>query len=144
MNQVHTWPSGGACWLAGWLVTELLPHQYKATSGLLLNVSAAGDAHGKGVCCSIPIELEVDWMPPMVHVCHGSRRRITADIFGFKGLDPQAYCWFQKGAAEPASGRYCPTYYRLQITKWPHKGGARDGAKLGSMGIIHHAKLIRI
>ena len=34
--------------------------------------------------------------------------------------------------------------YRLQITKWPHKGGARNGAKLGSMGIIHHARLINI
>ena len=36
------------------------------------------------------------------------------------------------------------TDYRLQITKWPHKGGARNGAKLGSMGIIHHARLIDI
>ena len=35
-------------------------------------------------------------------------------------------------------------YNRLQITKWPHKGGARNGAKLGSMGIIHHARLINI
>ena len=33
---------------------------------------------------------------------------------------------------------------RLQITKWPHKGGARNGAKLGSMCIIHHARLINI
>ena len=27
------------------------------------------------------------------------------------------------------------TDYRLQITSWPHTGGARNGAKLGSMGI---------
>ena len=37
-----------------------------------------------------------------------------------------------------------PPSNRLQITKWPHKGGARNGAKLGSMGIIHHARLINI
>ena len=36
------------------------------------------------------------------------------------------------------------SFNRLQITKWPHKGGARNGAKLGSMGIIHHARLINI
>ena len=36
------------------------------------------------------------------------------------------------------------TEYRLQITKWTHKGGAPNGAKLGSMGIIHHARLINI
>ena len=36
------------------------------------------------------------------------------------------------------------TDYRLQITKWPHKWGARDGAKLGSMGISHHARLINM
>ena len=34
--------------------------------------------------------------------------------------------------------------YQLQIIKWPHKGGARDGARLGSMGIIHHARLINM
>ena len=39
---------------------------------------------------------------------------------------------------------YGATFNRLQITKWPHKGGARNGAKLGSMGIIHHARLINI
>ena len=27
------------------------------------------------------------------------------------------------------------TINRLQITSWPHTGGARNGAKLGSMGI---------
>ena len=37
-----------------------------------------------------------------------------------------------------------PASHRIQITKWPHKGGARDGAKLGSMGTIHHAKLINM
>ena len=41
-------------------------------------------------------------------------------------------------------GEALGTDYRLQITKWPHKGGARNGAKLGSMGIIHHARLINI
>ena len=31
---------------------------------------------------------------------------------------------------------------RLQITSWPHTGGAHNGAKLGSMGILLYTKLI--
>ena len=55
----------------------------------------------------------------------------------------QAVCIFAAASRWPLPLEYLKCN-RLQITKWHHKGDARDRAKLGSMGIIHHARLINM
>ena len=99
-------------------------------------------AKGGHHCYSGPVVLYCVW---------GQMCRLLAAVEGSvlgRSLAFRAVCCWYNGMLDGAfADSKQPAIvcfkYRLQITKWPHKGGARNGAKLGSMGIIHHARLIK-